>query len=151
MLGTLIPSFAGRLFGRQIPSGSQWRKNLRFWGSVRIAAVLVLGICSCADKEGYPDDLSYPQRADLIVEESPKLNPNNPSPPGGLEKASPTLPLLAGKSSTRSSYPKRPKPKSPNYWMNNLGHRPNPEWEMEKRNLGILAKAQTRFPNISAR
>ena len=74
MLGTLIPSFAGRLFGRQIPSGSQWRKNLRFWGSVRIAAVLVLGICSCADKEGYPDDLSYPQRADLIVEEKSIAN-----------------------------------------------------------------------------
>ncbi len=97
MLGTLIPSFAGRLFGRQIPSGSQWRKNLRFWGSVRIVAVLVLGICSCADKEGYPDDLSYPQRADLIVEESPKLNPNNPSPPGGLEKSIANLALVGGK------------------------------------------------------
>ncbi len=97
MFGTLIHSFHNWFFGRQIPAGSKGRKNQWFREPVRFGAVLVLGLCSCADKEGYPDDLPYPQRVDLIVEEAPKLSPNNPSPPGGLEKSIANLGLVGGK------------------------------------------------------
>lgn len=72
-----------------------------FW----LFAFALLGTCSCADREGYPDDLSYPARTDLIVEESPKLTPNNPPPPGGLEKSIAKLSEVGGKILDPAKFP----------------------------------------------
>jgi hypothetical protein len=72
-----------------------------FW----LFALALLGTCSCADREGYPDDLSYPARTDLIVEESPKLTPNNPPPPGGLEKSIAKLSEVGGKILDPAKFP----------------------------------------------
>lgn len=52
---------------------------------------------SCADREGYPEDVVYPARTDWVVDESPKLTPNNPSPPGGFDRSIGELALVGGK------------------------------------------------------
>jgi len=60
---------------------------------------------SCADREGYPDDLEYPLRTDLLVDEVPKLTPNNPPVPGGFEKSVADLALVGGKVLNPASAP----------------------------------------------
>ncbi len=91
-----LPGQTSLVFSRNGRLSSQ-----TFW----VIAFAFLGTCSCADREGYPEDLSYPARIDLIVEESPKLTPNNPPPPGGLEKSITKLSEVGGKILDPAKFP----------------------------------------------
>jgi len=76
--------------------------SVRKWGSWALVSFVPFVLLpflstSCADREGYPEDLDYPARTDLIVDETPKLSPNNLSAPGAFEKSIADLALVGGK------------------------------------------------------
>lgn len=57
---------------------------------------LVFGLGGCSTSEEYSDDLTYPMRADPIVDKPPEILPTYPDPPGQLDESIAKIGQLQG-------------------------------------------------------
>jgi mono/diheme cytochrome c family protein len=64
--------------------------------ALMVPAILFLGLAGCSSSEEYSEDLTYPMRADLIVDKAPEALPVNPDPPGQLDESIALLSTLKG-------------------------------------------------------